>query len=212
MAACRFDTAARPLPVLSAVITAFVVIGGCGREADVRPGDVRSYRIPRPKEPATVASRDPAGAAAESRPLRYEVPEGWSDGGGSGLRLATMLIGDLGDKNEVTVIPASGTLESNVARWVGQLDETADDDSRNQIAAEAIAAGQVVDVDGAAATIVLLLDKPAREGGSVGSAILGAMIPVDAASALFVKFKGPVEIAQRERENFVRFVSSIRWK
>jgi hypothetical protein len=36
------------------------------------------------------------------------------------------------------------------------------------------------------------------------------MIPVDESSALFVKFKGDAAVAIRERERFIRFVSSIR--
>ena len=47
---------------------------------------------------------------------------------------------------------------------------------------------------------------------AAGQAILGAMIPVDGASALFVKFKGDAAVARREREAFARFVSSLRWR
>lgn len=127
------------------------------------------------------------------------------------MRLASLAIGPPG-VGEVTVIPASGTLESNVARWVGQLDEAADETTRNEKAAAAIAAAEAIDVDGTKAVSVLLLDATAESADTGGQAILGAMIPVEGSSALFVKFKGDAGIARRERENFSRFVASIRWK
>ncbi|MFM6202107.1 MAG: hypothetical protein ACKPE1_23725, partial [Dolichospermum sp.] len=113
------------------LLLAAVVAGGCDRAAEIRPGDIRTYAIPKAAEPsgqpapaqAATAATGPSGTAAGSRPpLRYEVPDGWSDAGGSGLRLATLLIGDPADKLEVTVIPASGSLAGNVERWQGQLD------------------------------------------------------------------------------------------
>ena len=36
------------------------------------------------------------------------------------------------------------------------------------------------------------------------------MLPRGDSGALFVKFKGDAEVARRERDNFIRFVSSIR--
>jgi hypothetical protein len=51
-----------------------------------------------------------------------------------------------------------------------------------------------------------------RGGADDGEAILGAMLPVEDAAALFVKFRGGAEVALRERERFSRFVSSLRWK
>lgn len=190
------------------VCAGLVVAVGCTAEADVRPGDVRTYRVPRPAQPVAEA-RAPREAAGSS--LRYEVPPGWEDKGGTGLRLATLAIPSAGP-SEVTVIPASGSLESNVARWVGQLDEAADEATRDERAAAAIAAAETVDVDGVKASVVLLLDAAAAAESDGGQAILGAMIPVDGASALFVKYKGDAAIARRERDNFTRFVASIRWK
>ena len=62
------------------------------------------------------------------------------------------------------------------------------------------------------------LDMPAAltftpsTASSVLSAILGAMIPGGGGASLFVKFKGDADVAARERERFIRFVSSIRWQ
>lgn len=127
------------------------------------------------------------------------------------MRLATLVIGEPGDGHEVTVIPAAGTLEANVSRWAGQLDPAADSRALAVRTTAALAAGETVEVDGVKATIVLLSSGTGR-APSGDESILGAAIPLDDRSSLFVKFKGPAEVARRERDNFVRFVSSIRWK
>jgi hypothetical protein len=195
-------------------VPVLAVAWGCRPAADVRPDDIRSYAVPKTAEPAALAtggepSKGPAAAQADrgAAGLRYEVPDGWTDAGASGMRLATLLIGPPADRLEVTVIPASGTLAGNVERWQGQLDAGAEPAVVKERADAAITAAETIDVDGTPATIVLL-----RGGADAEEAILGAMIPVNDAAALFVKFKGEATVAARERERFARFVSSIRWK
>ncbi|MFM8413987.1 MAG: hypothetical protein ACKOCX_04605 [Planctomycetota bacterium] len=184
---------------------------GCENPAAIRPTDVRSYTTP--KETSVAATRPPDPAAPSRPPLQYEPPTGWTDRGGSGLRLATLGIGAAEDGHEVTVIQASGSLEANVARWLGQLDPAASPESLAERAAAALAAAETVDVAGTQATVVAL--GGAGEGSDqdpAGEMILAGVIPIDDTASLFVKFKGPAAVASRERENFTRFVSSIRWK
>jgi hypothetical protein len=57
-----------------------------------------------------------------------------------------------------------------------------------------------------------MLPADAAKADAEGEAILGAAIPLDGNRSLFVKFKGPAAVARRERDNFIRFVSSLRWK
>ena len=191
-------------------LAALALLAGCGREGDIRPGDVRTYEVAKEvaRPPATRA--EPAPTAGPK--ITYDVPDGWTDRGGGGMRLATLAIGDPADRHEVTVIPASGSLQSNVARWHGQLHEAASEQERDAAVDAALAAAEEVDVAGTKATVVLLLAPEAAESADRREAILGAMIPVEGSSALFVKFKGDAAVARRERENFARFVSTIRWK
>jgi hypothetical protein len=203
---------------LAAAVIA-IAMGSCRPSADIRPGDIRSYRAPRPGPAAAdqraqgrfQAGQLPPGQAPASQrptPLRYELPEGWVDVGASGMRLATIrtaaATGDAAEVGEITIIPASGTLESNAARWQEQLTPQADPEK----VARAIAAAEKVDVDGVESSILLLLDDAAENR----QAILAAVIPVDEASSLFVKFKGAADLAHRLREPFTTFVRSIRWK
>ena len=189
-----------------------LAIAGCEDQTTVRPGDVRVYEAakesapPAPAETPAVPTPSPGRLA-----LRYEPPPGWTDRGGSGMRLATLAIGEPGDGHEVTVIPAAGTLEANVSRWAGQLAPGADSAVLAERTSAALTAAETVEIDGVKATIVLLASGSGA-GAAGDEAILGAAIPLDETSSLFVKFKGPAEVARRERDNFVRFVSSIRWK
>lgn len=184
------------------------LVGGCRPGADIRVGDVRTYTVPRE---AARPSKPPAGAtpnrgAAGGLSLDYTLPDGWTDQGPSGMRLATVRTGSGtgADIGEITIIPASGTLESNATRWQEQLTPG----GGGELVKQALAAGEKVPVNGTEATILLLLDEATENQ----QAILGAMIPVDPSIALFVKFKGSADVARAIREPFTGFVRSIRWK
>lgn len=219
--------------LLAALVAGLPCLAGCRESAAILPGDVRQYTVPREQRPpggetATALPRTASPRTADSPGglrLRYEVPAGWSDRGGGGLRLATLALGDPGDGNEVTVIPAAGTLDDNVARWQGQLEPEQEASAAAAAVRAALEAAETIDVDGATATVVMLLDRKARDRSArvraatsdtdeseTGQAILAAMIPLDDTAALFVKYKGTAAGARRERDRFVEFVRSIRWK
>lgn len=199
----------RPLPPLVIAAYAAALAGGCTPATDVRPGDIRTYSVAKTAPSATPAVRP----TPRSDAIRYDVPAGWSDRGASGMRLATLAIGDPADGLEVTVIPAAGTLRSNVDRWQGQLDANAPAADRQAAVERAIAAAEAVDVGGTPATVVTLFDAAAAAAPDApGQAILGAMIPVADDAALFAKFKGDAAVARRERDAFIRFVASLRWQ
>jgi hypothetical protein len=219
MARCPRLQASASGPCIAALAVAVV---GCGTAADIRSGDIRAYTLPRGQSTASSAAVDRPKERDGGRPrLSYDVPEGWSDRGGGGMRLATLTIGDLAGGHEVTVIPASGTLESNVARWQGQLEPGQDSTAAAEAVATAVAGAEMVEVDGLPATVVLLLDESGRAaeadtaGPAVGEAILAAILPLpgepEGGSALFVKFKGPAAVARLEKDRFVRFIASLRF-
>lgn len=141
----------------------------------------------------------------EPSPLKYEVPTGWDDRGSAGMRLLTMWIGkDKTPPNEVTIIPASGDLTSNVRRWQEQISQNVTDEMVNQ----AIEKATVTKVDGIETKIVHLVDSAEQPKES----IMAAIIPMDAQSSLFIKYKGDAQTAEAEKANFIKFVESVRWK
>lgn len=190
----------------------------CRPSAEIRPDDLRTYTVPRQSSPAVspqasdglrrgMASDVIASPGQTGGPtLEYELPEGWKDLGASGMRLATLRTGPeaTAETGEVTIIPASGTLLSNATRWQEQLTPGASPDR----VAHAIEESEKLPVNGVEGTVLLLLDDAAENR----QAILAAMIPIDASTSLFVKFKGPAAVARSLREPFNAFVSSIRWK
>jgi len=205
---------------LLAFFAAAMVAGlltGCRAESAIRPGDVRRYTAPREKiAPATALSAmgRPAAAASEASRVSYTLPDGWSElAGPAGMRLATLAIGDPAAGQEVTIIPALGTLRSNVERWQKQLDAEASPEVITRTVDRALAEAGSVDVAGRQATVVLLeAAAPAEptESDLPAEAILGGVLPLEDGKALFVKFRGGADVARRERANFLKFVASLR--
>jgi len=185
-------------------VLAVIAAAGCGDASRIRPDDVRSYTVPRALEPPVAVQ--PAGGPR----LSFDVPDGWSDRGGGGMRLATLAIGDPAEGHEVTVIPASGSLRDNVDRWHGQLEPTADAAARTAAVDAALAAAETVAVGDHEATIVMLVDAAESREAGPGRAVLGAVMPLDDSRSLFVKYLGDAAVAWRERERFVAFVKSLR--
>lgn len=150
----------------------------------------------------------PASASSEpgkASPLKYDLPAGWQDRGAAGMRLLTLWIGEAKDPpNEITIIPASGDLTSNVRRWQEQISENVTDEMVNQ----AIEKATVTQVDGVETKIVYLVDSAEQPKES----IMAAVIPMDAQSSLFIKYKGNAQTAEAEKANFIKFVESVRWK
>lgn len=195
-----------------AVVAGLIV--SCRPAAEIQPTDIRTYTAPRPAAPAAQTAGPTArpasgplpSAPAGSPALTYDLPEGWQDKGASGMRLATLRTGPDTDADaaEITIIPASGSLDGNATRWQEQLTPGASPDR----VAQAIERAEKLPVNGTEATILLLTDDATENR----QAILAAMIPLDGSTSLFVKFKGPAALADTLREPFTAFVRSIRWK
>ena len=182
---------------------------GCNSKSAIRSTDIRRYIAPKEKtlSPADIAqpTRPPAGK--RSSEIEYDLPAGWTElSGPTGMRLATLAIGD---GQEVSIIPAAGTLRSNVERWQKQLDGDASAETISSLVDAAMEKAGSVDVQGKKATVVLLTQAGDEAGDDV-EAILGGMLPMTEEMTLFVKFKGASEIAKKEQKKFLQFMASLR--
>ena len=194
------------------VVAVFVCVLGCGSDTAIRSTDVRRYSAPKEK---TLSADDIAQAGRQtsrpqqSRQIDYTLPEGWTEvSGPSGMRLATLAIGGE-EGQEISIIPASGTTRSNVERWQKQLDEEASSEEIADLVDKAMAKAGSVDVQGKKATVVLLTEAMSKDEKDTES-ILGGMLPMDDSNTLFVKFRGPTEIARKEQKKFIAFMASLR--
>lgn len=201
---------------LAIVVAAACGLVGCEDPRTERPDDIRTYTVAK-TPPASTPPREtvgpPAGVSPPSAsPVRYEVPEGWQDLGGSGMRLTTLAIGPADAGQEVTLSRARGTIRDNVIRWQKQIVGDAEATAVEAAADRSLAAAETVDVVGMPATIVLLDATGFPDAtGAAGQAILAAIVPTGDDS-LFVKFRGAADVAAREKDNFRRFVASLRWQ
>ena len=194
------------------LVAVLVCVLGCGSDTAIRSTDVRRYSAPKEK---TLSADDIAQAGRQtsrpqqSRQIDYTLPEGWTEvSGPSGMRLATLAIGGE-EGQEISIIPASGTIRSNVERWQKQLDEEASSEEIATLVDKAMAKAGSVDVQGKKATVVLLTEATSNDEKDTES-ILGGMLPMDDSNTLFVKFRGPTEIARKEQKKFIAFMASLR--
>ncbi len=190
---------------------------GCDKSGEIRRYQVEAEK-PLTAEPvagnapaANPAAAEPLAAqalpAAASPPagdLQYEVPQGWSPGRISTMRLAAFEVRRSEKQAEVTVIrlsAAAGSLLENVNRW------------RNQIGLEPVGQAELdasvekLEVAGIPSSYIRIT---APEGAADTSTILAVVIP-RADQTLFVKLMGDRQLAAEEQEKFEQFVRSIRF-
>ena len=149
-------------------------VSGCGPDTAVRSTDIRRYVAPKEKtlsaDKIAQANRQTTGRE-RPRQIDYTLPKNWTEvSGPSGMRLATLAIGDGEDGHEISIIPASGTIRSNVERWQKQLDKEASDEEIAGLVDSAMSKAGSVDVQGQKATVVLLtqsVDDDEKEAQSI---------------------------------------------
>lgn len=172
--------------------------------------------------------RAPAGggggrAAAEVAPaaiegslaslgLTVELPKGWRYEAGSSMRLGTARLpavdGDAGD-GEMSIIPAAGSIDANIARWEGQFRDDPKPTAQRRM--ETAAGGldvTVVEIDGTFSGGGPMMGD--RSGPKAGTKLLGAIVQLPGGSgALFFKAWGPQATMERWRGEFDSMVSSL---
>ena len=143
-------------------------------------------------------------AAPEGAAIRWEVPAGWKQVPGSGMRFATLQMSEEDPALALTVIPLagqSGSLVANVNRWEGQLGLPSTPEAQLSKVVQRVEAGGVK-ID------VVDLTGVEQEGGR--QRILGAIVPHEG-RVWFFKTTGPAEKMGKQKEKFDQFIRSIRF-
>lgn len=180
-------------------ITGQASAGGSSMSPPMVPPGTKPPFVDQGSAPQTPSIRPAAPSSAPT----YTAPKKWIDVGASGMRLASFQIEQDGLKGEVSVIPAGGDQESNVARWQRQLTP----DATNEQIRSVLDSGEEVDVNGVRSKIYFILGKE----GEDQPAFIAAIIDWQPAQSLFVKFSGPAKLAESQRAVFTEFVKSIKW-
>lgn len=192
---------------------AFVKMTG---PADVVAANEEQFRVfyesltPRGQAEAETQAQpaDSAVAAADTGAtgaLIYETPEGWTDRGPSGMRLADMLVGEDMECSVIRLGGSGGGLASNVNRWRKQLGLDAFSETE-------VAAMPTVKCLATAAT---LFDATGSYAGMTGASVegarmLGAMV-IGTDASYFIKMTGPAAAVTEHEESFRLFLRSLRF-
>lgn len=160
---------------------------------------------------SSTASTAKEPAKEPEKPIRYEVPEGWSETPASGMRMAAFSIAEGQQSGEVTVIAAGGEIDANIGIWLGQVGMEASEENKQAT----LQAAEALSVNATDAKLYHIQgSKPTAgesESDTVAESILITDIPWREGQSLFVKFKGPSAMAAAQHEKFVEFVKSIQW-
>lgn len=156
-----------------------------------------------PVAPQTNTTPPPAPSMDEE--LTWVTPEGWTRGSERPMRMVTYH--PKGNEDAecyiITLAGEAGGLAANVNRWLVQIGEDALDET-------AIAALPTVTMMGQPATLVEAegnfrgMDGASREGYR----LLGA-IRESSDQSIFVKFTGPSDLVEAEKDAFIAFCESI---
>ena len=189
-----------------------LAFGGC------REAQVRSYRVPKEKDPempaaAANAAPDPgtpAGAGMANTPvatasgagLTWVAPAHWKAKPASAMRKGSFAVpGEGGAEADLSITAFPGDVGGDLAnlnRWRGQI-------QLPPIAeAEFASATQHLDLNGLHMTAVDLAGP-----GANAPRILGAMIPFGGAT-WFVKLLGPGALVAREKTAFMAFLETVK--
>ncbi|MBF0489026.1 MAG: hypothetical protein HQL15_00225 [Candidatus Omnitrophica bacterium] len=142
--------------------------------------------------------------------ISWAVPEGWKEEAAKHMRMATFHLASdptLIDCGMIALAGAAGGVEPNLARWAGQLGLS---DSPDTIAKLMAAAMAVKTKDG---KDVQVYDFTAIQTNaqSTDKSMIAAILSVDNLS-IFIKMTGTLDAIKKNKESYLKLISSIAHK
>lgn len=198
---------------LVACLILFVALTACDRNSEIKvyrvskapleeSGDATNAAMPAnapsPSMPGGMGSTTPSREAAAAQ-IKWSKPENWSEVPPSSMRYASFSAGADKEKIDISVVTFSGEGGSdadNVNRWRQQL-------QLPPMSAEAIAT-QVTPLKTEAATFAT------TDIAGPSARTLAAWTRRNG-QAWFFKATGPTAALEKEKQNFVKFVQSVRF-
>lgn len=157
-----------------------------------------------PTPPLAAGPLPPAGRSSAATPagpagVKFDKPEGWSEGPTNQFRKASFVVTEGDQKAEITVIDLSASNDwlGNVNRWREQVQLKKATATEVEQATKSISVG---DIKG-----------QYIEAVGETQTILGVMA-IEGDKAWFIKLTGNKQLAEREKAHFEQFVKSLQFK
>jgi hypothetical protein len=186
-----------PTIILPALLLTVLSSGACAKKEPVR-------KLPDSVPPVTAS----ALPSAPRTQVKFDKPAGWSDKGGSTIRLATLVIDAAPNDAECTIISLQGEaggLKPNVQRWLNQIDCEFDENKLDDFLAKQARAQTA---GGLPVVLVDLTPFKPRTATSDISIMVGGISNND--STIFVKFSGKKELLRKNKDMFSALCKSVR--
>ena len=117
------------------------------------------------------------------------------------------------ESSRVTIMGATGGIEANIARWVGQFDGLKRSDAKVEKKTVQKTTAHIVELEGTY--------KDSMGGGPFAPgpvkklenhAMLGVILELEGGDTVFVKMTGPKKIVAGEREAFIKMIEGLKNK
>ncbi len=156
---------------------------------------------------ANMPMMDMQKAGGRESPVAWSTPQGWQEQPKSGMRLATFLNTDSAHPIECSIVSlggGAGGLESNIRRWMGQINlaPVSDDDLSAFISKQ-----EQLKSDGGLDMTVI--DFTSLQNDSQADSMTAAILSLSD-SRIFVKMTGKKENILKNREQFHSLCKSLK--
>ena len=140
--------------------------------------------------------------------LNWEIPRGWTEKKGTGLRLATLVIG--GEENQAvcTVVSLTGDgggIEANIKRWMGQLSISSKLDSEKELD-RFLSRQNKIKTSGELSGLFIDFTDLDRSPDSLSMLVTVFRLPD---KTIFVKMMDKKAVLSRHRDRYLSFIRSF---
>ncbi len=195
------------------LIISFFILTGCEQKPQVRQYTEVIVPAPLAQMPPMAMKADPHAGMDMSVPpemmptvnsdlkLAWDLPKGWAEKPGKGMRLASFYLVDNPQEIDVSIVSLGGMaggLEANLQRWLGQINVQVSDVQMQEF----IQASQDNIFD---------FTQLQKGADSLSKSTIAAMITLGD-TTVFVKMTGSIKAVGTYKKDFIALVKSVRAK
>ncbi len=172
-----------------------------------REDEVRQYVETEADPPVsdTVTNKEAGRTVPE---LNWKIPQDWTEKKGTGLRLATLVMGGKENPAVCTVVGLTGDgggIEANIKRWMGQLSISSELDSEKKLD-RFLSRQNKIKISGELSGLFIDFTDLARSPDSLFMLITVFQLPD---KTIFVKMMDKKVVLSRHRNHYLSFIRSF---